>query len=257
MFKKLTDIFSIAKKAARAIFGKVNPWYSKPNITPDFKKSKNTLQRPTKAETKKPKIITESQKIPDIASSPTKKITPPPQTEATSDVSDIVSSISEALESEYQKLLKDVIYERELEKVEAEAKEEQLAKEVIDNLIDIVRSMDEEGYTPSSPHAWSISPEKAPNSGGAGRMKEESGNVIIDTIRQAVADTDAITVARSLEQYWDGILYHIERLEYAIYDAEYRRRGGGRAAYEAGLLKLKGMLTIGSDDPVQGKNVNG
>ena len=199
MFKKLTDIFSIARKAVKAVIGKVL----------------KTPKMPT-APAPAPKV--EEKKIP---------------------------------------VLPEIEIEASQEREPGESTEERLASEVIENLIDIVRSMDEEGYTPSSPHAWSINPEKSPNSGGAGRMKEESGNIIIDTIRQAVADTDAITVARSLEQYWDGILYHIERLEYAIYDAEYRRRGGGRGAYEAGLLKLKGILTIGSDEPVQGKNVNG
>lgn len=214
MFKKLTGIFSIARKAIRSIIGKVNPWKSPESPT-------------------KPRITPEAAAKPEIA----------PQ------------------RSEKNKIEKPRITQKPKEETETdsqdEATEEGLAKEVIENLIDIVRSMDEEGYTPSSPHTWSINPEKAPNSGGAGRMKEESGSSIIEIINQAVEETDAITVARSLEQYWDGILYHIERLEYAIYDAEYRRRGGGRGAYEAGLLKLKGMLTIGSDEPVQGKNVNG
>lgn len=131
-----------------------------------------------------------------------------------------------------------------------EMREEELAERIIDNLIDRVKEMDSEGYITTSPHSWSVSPEKAPNSNGAGIAKEESGNEIVDAIKRAVAETDAVTVARSLEEYWDGILYQIERLEFAIYDTEYRKKSGGRGAYEAGMLKLDSMLKIGSDEPL-------
>lgn len=137
----------------------------------------------------------------------------------------------------------------------SEISEEALAKDTIEGLIDKIREMDETGYVPFSSHEWSINPEKAVNSNGAGIAKEDSGNAIIDLIRNVVADVGVVTVARSLEQYWDGILYQIERLEFAIYDAEYRKRSGGRAAYESAMLKLEGMLKIGSDEEVEGKYI--
>lgn len=128
-----------------------------------------------------------------------------------------------------------------------EAKEEQtleieLAKEKIGELKERIKEMDEEGYIPQFSHSWSIAPQKRPNSRGAGRMKETSGNIIIDTIEDVVRTNGYVAVARALEANWDEIIYYIERLEFAIYDGEYRKRSGGRSAYNAGIMRLRGIL---------------
>lgn len=125
---------------------------------------------------------------------------------------------------------------------EGDATEIELAKEKIEELKEKIKEMDSEGYTPEYSHSWSVAPQKSPNSGGAGRMKETSGNIIIDTIEDVVRTNGYIAVAKSLEANWDEILYYIERLEFAIYDGEYRKRSGGRSAYNAGLMRLRGML---------------
>ena len=195
MFKKLTDIFSIAKKAIKSVIGKVL-------------------------------------KTPEMPTAPAPKV-----------------------EKKSTPVLPEIESEEAQEQKPGESTEEELAQDTIDSLIDKIKEMDESGYTPYSPHEWSINPDKAINSNGAGIAKEDSGNAIIDLIRSAVADVGSVTVARSLEQYWDGILYQIERLEFAIYDAEYRKRSGGRAAYESAMLKLEGMLKIGSDEEVEGKYI--
>lgn len=121
--------------------------------------------------------------------------------------------------------------------------EDPLANEKIKELIDKIKEMDSEGYAPEFTHTWSMSPEKSPNSNGAGIAKETSGNKIIDLIRDEVNVNGATAVAKSLEAHWDEIIYMIERLEFAIYDAQYRKKAGGRGAYEAGLLRLRQILT--------------
>lgn len=124
-----------------------------------------------------------------------------------------------------------------------EISENFFAKEKIDELIDKIKEMDSEGYVPEFSHSWSMNPSKAPNSNGAGIAKESSGNAIIDVIRDEVNVHGYTAIAMALEKHWDEIIYQIERLEYAIYDSQYRKKSGGRAAYEAGLLKLRRLLT--------------
>lgn len=121
--------------------------------------------------------------------------------------------------------------------------EDPLANEKINELIEKIKEMDSEGYAPEFSHTWAMSPQKAPNSNGAGIAKETSGNKIIDLIRDEVNVNGATAVAKSLEAHWDEIIYMIERLEFAIYDAQYRKKAGGRGAYEAGLLRLRQILT--------------
>jgi len=120
---------------------------------------------------------------------------------------------------------------------------DRLANEKIEELIEKIKEMDSEGYAPEFSHTWSMSPKKAPNSNGAGIAKETSGNKIIDLIRDEVRINGATAVAKSIEAHWDEIIYMIERLEFAIYDAQYRKKAGGRGAYEAGLLRLRQILT--------------
>jgi len=125
---------------------------------------------------------------------------------------------------------------------EGDDTEIELAKEKIEELKERIKEMDEVGYIPQFSHSWSIAPKKMPNSRGAGRMKETSGNIIIDTIDDAIRTKGYVAVARALETNWDEIIYYIERLEFAIYDGEYRKRSGGRSAYNAGLMRLKAIL---------------
>lgn len=112
---------------------------------------------------------------------------------------------------------------------------------IIDNFIDIIRSMSSDGWDGSK--FQGTSPKPVRDIGR--RAKADSSERIEDAVKRAISQVGKQTVAQNIQSNGDFLQSMVEGLVFAIYNGRYAQWGGGRASYEAEMAELEGILTEG------------